>query len=197
MVSVCDISILVLAGGGSKRFGSNKALAELGDKPLVSHVIERLRPQTSGRIAINAKNGAEFAHLGVPIVSDGVWQGQGPLAGIRAALLWAKKAGAKQVVTTAVDLPLIPPDFIERLLKAGAPSIAMSGERRHPINGLWDCSQIGALDQYLQSSGRSAHGWAEHCGAKTADFPIQKGACDPFYNINTPDDLERLAGKLA
>lgn len=71
----CDLAVLVLAGGGSERFGSNKALAELGGKPLASHVIERLGIQTSNMIAIKAKSDEELAHLGVPLVSDSIWQG--------------------------------------------------------------------------------------------------------------------------
>ena len=197
MRALPDIPICILAGGASQRFGSNKALAMLGEKPLIAHVTDRLRPQTSGTIAINTNSRQEFAVWEAPTVSDETWQGQGPLAGIFAALNWAKREGARQVVTTAVDLPFIPPNFVDALVKVGAPAIAMSGARLHPVYGLWDCSQVEALDQFLRSGSRSAHGWAEHCEAKIAEFPTPKEGYDPFFNINTPDDLETLENKLA
>ncbi|MEM6857506.1 MAG: molybdenum cofactor guanylyltransferase [Pseudomonadota bacterium] len=197
MAGECNIPILILAGGSSERFGSNKALAELGGKPLVCHVIERLRPQTSGSIAINTRVPEEFAHIGLPTISDHTWTGHGPLAGIFAALDWAEREGAKQVVTTAVDLPILPSSLINRLVKAGAPSIAGSRARRHPVIGLWRCSQIDVLDQYLRSGRRSAHGWAEHCGASIAEFDTPEGVSDPFLNINTRKELEHFASKIA
>lgn len=193
MAATCDIPVLVLAGGGSERFGSNKALADFGGKPLIAHVIERLATQTTGAIAINAQTDGELAHLGAPIVSDDVWHGQGPLAGVHSALNWARMQGAERVATTAVDLPFVPLNLIATLSKAGAPSIAMSGERHHPVTGLWSASQIDALDQYLRSGRRSAHGWAEYCEAGIVEFRASPGQCDPFYNINTPEDLERAA----
>ena len=188
--------IVILAGGAAERFGSNKALAELGGKPLVAHVIERLRSQTSAAMAINTNSDQDFAHFRGPKIGDGAQRGLGPLAGILAALHWSKNAGADYVVTTAVDVPFIPLDFVKRLIEAGAPSIAMSDGRWHPLNGLWKCSQIDALEEYLRSGRRSAHGWAERCEASIAEFEVSAEGNDPFWNINTPTDLDRIASRL-
>lgn len=196
MASLPDIPICILAGGTSRRFGEDKALATLGDKPLLSHVVERVRGQTSGAIAINAPSPEGLERWGLPIIADGAWEGEGPLAGIYAAMEWASSLGAPQVATIAVDLPFAPLDFVQKLSANGAPAIAVSSERWHPVNGLWSIDQSSALHAYLESGKRSAHGWAEHCNASLASFDIAPGEVDPFWNINTREDLAKAEEML-
>ena len=193
MSALLDIPVCILAGGQSRRFGSNKALALLAGKPLVVHVLDRISSQTQAPIAINCDDAKALSGLGRPIVLDHTWISEGPLCGIFAAIVLAKAQGYDDVVTVAVDLPCLPEDLIRTLSNACAPCVAASQTRWHPVNGLWATSQVRDLDDYLRSGRRSAHGWAKYCRAKIAEFDNQVGGFDPFYNINTLGDLQHLA----
>lgn len=188
-----SIPVCILAGGASRRFGSNKALALLGGRPLISHVLERVGQQTQSPIAINCDEAGAFADFDLPLVPDSKWTGEGPLSGIFASITWARAQGYSQVATVSVDVPCLPMDLISKLSGAGAPSIASSGDRWHPVNGLWDTSKLDDLDDYLRSGERSVHGWAESCKARVVHFEAARDGLDPFYNINTPAELERIS----
>lgn len=196
MAALPNIPICILAGGGSRRFGEDKALAKLGGKPLLSHVLGRVRGQTSGPIAINTAPAQEYERWGLPIITDTARDGVGPLAGITTATEWAGAQGSDRVVTIAVDLPFAPFDFVKKLSAAGAPAIAITAGRWHPVNGLWRADQLLALQTYLESGKRSAHGWAESCNAALVTFDHAAGGIDPFWNINTPEDMSKAEEML-
>ena len=82
---------IVLAGGKSSRMGGgDKALLPLGGRPLLAHVVARLRPQVA-EIVLNANDDpGRFAAFGLPLVADRLAGQMGPLAGIHAGLAWAK-----------------------------------------------------------------------------------------------------------
>ncbi|MEL6486651.1 MAG: molybdenum cofactor guanylyltransferase MobA, partial [Pseudomonadota bacterium] len=88
-------------------------------------------------------------------------------------------------------------DLLSALSSEDAPTIAASNGRSHPVNGLWNTTQIKDLDAYLESGRRSAQGWAESCKAREVSFHADARGFDPFYNINTPADLERIAAEPA
>ncbi|UAB79371.1 molybdenum cofactor guanylyltransferase [Erythrobacter sp. SCSIO 43205] len=191
MAPLPHIPICILAGGQSRRFGEDKALAELAGKPLLEHVLERVRGQTSGPIAINAPSPGSFERWGLPIIRDLLSDSIGPLAGILTAMEWASANGAEQVVTLAVDLPFVPLDFVEKLNAQGAPTIAVSEDRWHPVNGLWRVDQYGALRAQIDSRWHSAHSWAKRCKAALVTFDTEAPHVDPFWNINTREDLAK------
>jgi len=182
-----NIPSVVLAGGSSRRFGSAKGLAELGGKRLIDHVLKRLRPQTSGPLAINGAADGPYAELGLPMIEDGLPGKHGPLAGLHAALLWASAQGASAVLTAPIDTPFLPPNLLEKLAERGPPSVAASNDRVHGTCGLWPVEHLKDLEQQLQSKDRSLRSWVKQCNARIVDFPAEP--IDPFFNINTPDDM--------
>ena len=184
-----EVGVCILAGGASRRFGGNKAFANLHGKPLLEHVIDRIRAQTTGPLIINANDPEQYERFGLKVSADDQWPGAGPLAGVYAAMSWARDVGLGQVVTVAVDQPHVPMDFVATLLRTGAPAIAASLGRPHPVNALWPANVLAALDGYLASGKRSVLGWAESCQARVAEFQALPDAVDPFLNMNTPDDL--------
>lgn len=184
-----DIAVCILAGGASRRFGSEKAFAELCGKPLLAHVIDNILPQTSGPVLINGNDTAAYAGFGLPVITDGEWVGGGPLAGIHAALKWALSAGRERVVTAAVDQPFLPKSYIATLLQDRVPTIAECGGRLHPINAVWSVSDLPALRIYLETGKRDVHGWAKSSLAEIIEFPAGHGVIDPFLNVNTKADL--------
>src|SRR5262245_48069768 len=109
---------VVLAGGKSARMGvKDKALMPLGDRPMISHVIDRLRPQVE-RAIINANgDAARFSTFGLPVVPDLFGGFLGPLAGLHAGMRWseANLPEAKFIVSVGADTPFFPADLVVRL----------------------------------------------------------------------------------
>ncbi|WP_143598915.1 molybdenum cofactor guanylyltransferase MobA [Pseudothioclava arenosa] len=188
-----EIAGLILAGGRGIRMGGiDKALLPLMGRPLVDHVLTRLAPQL-GPIAVSANgNPARFEPWGLPVLRDG-FMGEGPLAGLMAGLGWAEAQGAKALVTVAVDTPFVPADLVARLADRGVdlPVVAASGGRRHPTVALWPVSEAPRIAEAFAEGERRLG--AVLSGARSVDF---SAAPDPFFNINTPADLDAAELRL-
>src|SRR6185295_6763467 len=137
MASPNHILGVILAGGQSRRFGGgDKGFAELDGRSVLSHVIERFRPQV-GRLILNANGDlTRFASFGLEIVPDEQTPELGPLSGILAALDWAKHhaPNCTAVATVSTDVPFLALDLIQRLEaeRGDGVAIAVSAGRRHP-----------------------------------------------------------------
>lgn len=188
---------VILAGGQARRMGGgDKGLLPLGDGTVLSHVIARLAPQV-GALALNANGDpGRFAHLGLPVVADSIDGFAGPLAGVLTGLDWAHGQGASQIVTAAADTPFFPCDLVPRLLLAGetAPIVlAATADGMHPTFGLWSVALRDDLRAALRGGLRKVVQWTDRHGAVTALFDDPG---EPFFNVNTPADLERAGGML-
>jgi molybdenum cofactor guanylyltransferase len=192
------IPAVILAGGRSTRMGGgDKALLPLVGRPMLAHVIERLKPQ-AGPMAINANGDpVRFDAFGLPVIRDTVSGFAGPLAGILAGMEWASQVTDDDLVlSVAGDTPFFPNNLGETLRAASAGSgiaLASSAGRTHPVFGLWPLSLRDHLVRFLaEHETLKVMAFAEACGFATADFPLARAAgraVDPFFNINTPDDL--------
>ena len=186
---------IILAGGQSRRMGTDKALAPLAGRSLLSHVLARFEPQVE-TLALSANGDpARFAHYGLPVLPDAATS-HGPLSGILAALRWAAPLGATAVVSVPVDGPFLPPDLVPRLcLAAGAtaPALAASPNGLHPTYAIWPVSLAPALADFLASGAKArVRDFAQAHGAQTAAFPDDLA----FANANTQDDLARFAALI-
>jgi molybdenum cofactor guanylyltransferase len=194
---------VVLAGGRSQRMGGgNKTLRVFAGCTILSRVVARLAPQCAG-LVINANDDPErFAALGLPVVADNVKGHAGPLAGVLAALDWAaaQRPAIDYVVSAAGDCPFLPGDLVARLHEAriekrGELAVAASGERRHPVIGLWSVALRASLRHALSVEGcRKVDDWIARHRFAIVSWPTTP--FDPFFNINTPADLaeaERIA----
>ncbi|MEM9551771.1 MAG: molybdenum cofactor guanylyltransferase MobA [Pseudomonadota bacterium] len=191
---------VVLAGGQARRMGGgDKGLLQLGQGTILDQVMARLEPQVP-RIALNANGDTHrFDRFGVPVLSDSVAGFPGPLAGVLAGLDWASDQGAETIVTVAADTPFFPCDLVPRLqmaaegmetpLALAATPDPQKGQVRHPTFGLWPVALREDLRAALMDGVRKVVLWTDKHGALTAHFPITAG--DPFFNVNTPRDLER------
>lgn len=187
-----NMACVILAGGRSRRFGSNKAFAEFRGARLVDHLIQRLAAQSSGPIAVNAPESAGQALGDCELAPDQIDGDVGPLAGLHAALFWAAKSGFDAVITSPVDTPILPGDFIARLVAAGAPSVASHKGRTHALHGFWPTSLCARLEAEIGEGMRSARDWCAAIAASDCVFTSASDQ-DPFFNVNTPEDLARLA----
>lgn len=194
---------LILAGGSGLRLGTrDKALVPLAGITLVARAIARLAPQVE-RVAISANGDpARLAPFGLPVIDDGPNAGEGPLAGVLAGLRWADAGGADGIVTVAVDTPFFPQDLVRSLVAGGdwgagappGPVVAESGQRLHPTFALWPVGAARFLSDALARGERRVRLVAQGLGVRTAPFPADP---DPFFNINTPEDLTQAERWLA
>jgi molybdopterin-guanine dinucleotide biosynthesis protein A len=199
---------VILAGGLATRMGGgDKGLLQVGGQSLLSRVCDRLAPQVSG-LALNANgDAARFADLGLPVFADSIEGFAGPLAGVLAGLDWAAEQGADAIVTAAADTPFFPTDLVARLVAASDGQVhplvlattprtgdeLKSGGRsrvnRHPTFGLWPVALRDDLRAALHDGLRKVVLWTDQHDGREALFDATP--FDPFFNVNTPDDLAR------
>lgn len=190
-----DVAGLILAGGRSSRMGGHdKAFVTLAQKPLMSHAIARLSKQCRA-MAINSNADPDaFASFGLPILGDQPPDYSGPLAGVLAGLDWAAQQGHSHILSVAVDTPFFPDTLRIRLQEAmGASGLSLAATRgadgtwRHPTFGLWPVALREDLRCCLSDGMRKIVLWTDRHAPGSAVFEVT--GHDPFFNINTPDDL--------
>ena len=176
---------LVLAGGRAARMGGgDKPLLAVAGRSMIARIIAAL---DAGPIAISANGDpARFSEFGLPVLADGVFAGEGPLAGVLVGLEWAAGLGADTLLTVPGDTPFIPKGLATAL--SPAPACAASNGRLHPLVALWPVGCRNELRRLLSAPGRRdvAH-FARSIGTRRVDFPVAKW--DAFINVNTPEDL--------
>jgi molybdenum cofactor guanylyltransferase len=199
MTAAARVAGLVLAGGRSVRFGGEKAVAQLDGVPLLLLAVRRL--QTScAVVAINVRPDTEALALakasGFPILYDATGDAAGPLAGVKAGLIWAATKGALALAVSPCDAPLLPEDAFARLIEGaqGGAAMAETADGRQPLCAVWPVSALPTLREVLEG-GAHPPTWAvlERLGARKVRF-------DPpevFANINTREDLAAVEAKRA
>jgi molybdenum cofactor guanylyltransferase len=169
---------VILAGGKSSRFGSDKALAVLGGRPLIEHVASSLSAQCNALIVVGR------AQEGYQCINDRPAPNMGPLAGLAGALAYAAKAGFEHVLSVGVDTLGIPTDLHAKLEPAPAYVI------NQPVIGYWPVTALSLVDEILASDERhSMLHFIERLGARGVVLHPS------LANINTPADLENLGYK--
>lgn len=193
------LTAVILAGGQGRRMESDtlKPLIELAGRPLIAHVIDRILPQVSAAVISINSGQDQFKTFKIPTtkdtVNDGVNGQKGPLAGILAGLDWAAKncPKATHVVSVPADAPFIPRDLVTAMLEAlpeqKGLARAKSFGRRHPVIGLWPLEIRPDLrDQLANHDVRKIDRFTSNYNIAEAEFD---GIPDPFFNINTQQDL--------
>lgn len=195
-----SILACILAGGQSRRMGGgDKTLIEIGDKPMLAQIIDRLKPQTDN-IVLNANGDpARFDQFGFPVVPDPVGEYAGPLAGILAGLTYARThlPDVTYIVSVAGDTPFFPEDLVSRMTAAipkdaSIIALASSQNKLHPVFGLWPVALAGHLHEWL-SSGQNGKVLAfvdQHDSVEVTFDEATATGLDPFFNTNRPEDLE-------
>lgn len=192
-----SITGVVLAGGRATRWdGRDKGLIEVCGRPMISHVLDALRPQVD-HVLINAnRNLDDYRAFGEPVVSDASDEFLGPLAGIASGLTAAR---TEWVVIVPCDSPLLTPECVARLGAAhdenGMIDIAVAhdGKRIQPVFALIRRGVVDDLKAFLESGGRKIDQWYEQQRMQLVDF---SDIPDNFENINRPEDRDRLEGRI-
>lgn len=198
-----QIAAVVLAGGAGRRMGSGepKFLRQLGAYSLLEHALARIAPQVSG-VILSCNLTAQQLPVNASVLLADTIADAGPLAGVLAALEWLRveRPQVRWLVSVAADTPGFPGDLVARLHAASTQvdpgiAVACSGGRTHPVFALWPVALADALRTALQSEGlRKVDAFQARYPGPRVEWSVAAG--DPFFNINTPQEL-LLAQKVA
>jgi molybdopterin-guanine dinucleotide biosynthesis protein A len=181
---------LILAGGRSSRFGSDKAFANLAGVPLIGHIAQSLRASVNALAVSGGREAAAF--IGAPVLPDPPGAPRGPLAGIAAGLAWVEAESADWLATTTCDTPLIPGDMVGRLIEAAHArdaelAIVRTSDGLHPLCAVWRPRLRAVLSEILSTGIHpSVRQFATDRNAVEVTFPHR----EQFFNINTAADLD-------
>jgi molybdopterin-guanine dinucleotide biosynthesis protein A len=195
------LTILILAGGRSRRMGKDKAWLEMGGQPLVERVTRRVLPLAS-EIIFSAASAEPFTGLAralpvpVQVVADR-HPGAGPLAGLYAGI---DAAQYDLVLALATDLPFVNLVLLQQMIglaegyDAVVPLVSdrRSGElMKEPMHALYRRTCLPAIAAHLAASDFQAFSFLPDVHARFMQ-PEEIARLDPTYlsflNVNTPED---------
>ena len=197
-----NILAAILAGGQSKRMGKDKLFLEFNNKKLIEHTIDKVKKYLKKVIIITNQDNEFFSKNNLTTVRDCIEGQQGPLVGILTAMKWAKENLSKcsWIATFPCDTPFFPESIIKRFIEESEKKeslilCASSHGRKHNIFGLWSLDLYDKLkDDLINKKVRKVQDWTEKNKIKNLEFEFKD--YDPFFNINTKEDLE-FAKKLS
>jgi len=192
----------ILAGGQSKRMGKDKLFLEFNNKKLIEHTIDKVKKYLKQIIIITNQNNEFFFKNNLTTVKDCIEGQLGPLVGILTAMKWAKENLSKclWIATFPCDTPFFPESIIKNFIEESEKKeslilCASSHGRKHNIFGLWSLDLYEKLkDDLINKKVRKVQDWTEKNKIKNLEFIFKD--YDPFFNINTEEDLE-FAKKLS
>lgn len=190
-----NVVAVVLAGGQGSRIGGCKPLRKLGGATLLDRAWVQAR-RWADVAAVAVRDKGQIEGIALPAILDDPAIA-GPLGGLAAALRFAIERGCQAVLTLPADMPFLPDDLrgrLEQALGSRLAALARSGGRLHPVCGLWRSEALERLPAYAASGKRSLKGFGEVIGQVAVDWPDEP--FDPFFNVNTADDLAEAERRL-
>ena len=186
---------VVLAGGKSQRFGQDKSQVKLQDKLLIDYILSEIIDEFNETLIVANEKINYLSSNNISITKD-FKSGLGPLGGVLTAMKWIKENNKKYkwISTFPTDTPF----FTKKELKYFYENINInisklffikSKETRHNIFGLWSLDLMDQLEKDLSRGERKVEVWANSIGVSTVNIDYKK--LDPFFNINTKQDLEK------
>jgi len=185
----------ILAGGQSKRMGKDKLFLEFNNKKLIEHTIDKVKKYLKKVIIITNQDNEFFSKNNLTTVKDCVEGQLGPLVGILTAMKWAKENLNKcsWIATFPCDTPFFPESIIKSFIEESEKKeslilCASSHGRKHNIFGLWSLDLYDKLkNDLINKKIRKVQDWTEKNKIKNLEFKFKN--YDPFFNINTEEDL--------
>ena len=190
----------VLAGGKSQRFGEDKSQVKLGDKLLIDYILSEVIEEFK-EILVVSNSLIDFRKSEKITVIEDIKKNLGPLGGVLTAMKWIKDNNKdyKWISTFPADTPFFKHSILQKFLQDIHPEesklfFIKSNNTRHNIFGLWSIDLMDKLEEDLNKGERKVEVWANSIGVKTINIEFQNE--DPFFNINTKEDLEKAKDRL-
>jgi molybdopterin-guanine dinucleotide biosynthesis protein A len=184
---------VVLAGGKSQRFGEDKCQVKLGDKLLIDYILSEIIDEFK-EVLLISNNKIKYNNSNKISLVEDTKRGLGPLGGILTAMKWIRQNNKsyKWISTFPSDTPFfkkqILNNFIEEIKSyEGKLFFINSNNTRHNIFGLWSIDLLERLEKDLKNGERKVEMWANKIGVKSINMKFENK--DPFFNINTKEDL--------
>jgi molybdenum cofactor guanylyltransferase len=185
---------VVLAGGKSQRFGQDKSQVKLNGTILIDYILSEIIDEFKETLIVTNEP-IKFMRSNKISTTKDIKEGEGPLGGILSAMKWIKKNNKEYswISTFPSDTPF----FTKKELKSFYENIKInesklffikSKETRHNIFGLWSLDLMQQLESDLLKGERKVELWANSIGVNTVNIKYKNS--DPFFNINTQEDLE-------
>ena len=190
----------LLAGGKSQRFGEDKSQVKLGDKLLIDYILSEIIEEFN-EILVVSNSSINFKHSEKILVIEDVKKNLGPLGGVLTAMKWIKNNNKdyKWISSFPADTPFFKRSILQKFLQdiqldESKLFFIKSNNTRHNIFGLWSIDLMDKLEEDLNKGERKVEVWANSIGVKTINIEFQNE--DPFFNINTKEDLEKAKDRL-
>lgn len=190
-----DPCVVILAGGEGRRIGGGKPQRRLAGETLLARA-RALAGSWSPHVAVAVRHPGQ-APVDAEIVIDDPAV-DGPLSGLLAGLRHGRALGCHTVLTIPCDMPFLPADLASGLSAAlagiagPAVAVASSAGRLHPVCALWTPDTEAILLEQAAAGRLSLTNLTERLDRRIVDWQMLNGpvmAVDPFFNINTPEDL--------
>ena len=190
----------VLAGGKSQRFGEDKSQVKLGDKLLIDYILLEIIEEFK-EILVVSNSSIDFKHSEKISVIEDIKKNLGPLGGVLTAMKWIKNNNKdyKWISSFPADTPFFKRSILQKFLQdiqldESKLFFIKSNNTRHNIFGLWSIDLMDKLEEDLNKGERKVEVWANSIGVKIINIEFQNE--DPFFNINTKEDLEKAKDRL-
>ena len=184
---------VVLAGGKSQRFGEDKCQVKLGDKLLIDYILSEIIDEFK-EVLLISNNKIKYINSNKISLVEDTKKGLGPLGGILTAMKWIKENNKsyKWISTFPSDTPFFKKQILNNFLEEikdyeGKLFFINSNDTRHNIFGLWSIDLLERLEKDLDNGERKVEMWANKIGVKSINMKFENK--DPFFNINTKEDL--------
>jgi molybdopterin-guanine dinucleotide biosynthesis protein A len=185
----------VLVGGQSRRFGSDKAAAHVGDRSMAARAVHALR-ELSDPVVLLGGDGRLAERLALPWRGD-ARPGLGPLSGLATGLRWAEELDRTGLLVLACDLPLVGPEVMRAIASAARPDLdaVVSGtgdeDEPQPLCAWYGPGALPSIEDRLERGAYAVRGLLTDlrvAHVSVSDDPAQADTL--LLNVNTPDDLE-------
>jgi molybdopterin-guanine dinucleotide biosynthesis protein A len=185
----------VLAGGGSTRFGRDKALARIGDEALLARLCAVMRRATPSVMIIGSRE--KYAAFGADCVADR-WPGEGPLGGIITALLATSETDGEWNIVIGCDMPFLTREWLTYIVQRALASeaevvVPRSTHGLEPLCACWRTIAAAKLQRAFEGGVRKVTEAMKHLSMEVLDETHWKrfdSADRLFWNMNTPGDYE-------
>lgn len=195
---IAGLTGAVLAGGEARRMGRvNKALVHVGGRPVLDHILDRLR-ETCAHVMVIANTAQPYAAQAVRVYPD-VLPGHGALGGLYSALCHAP---TEHVFVCACDMPFISSALIRHLARriaAADAAVPRDETRLQPLHAVYARRLAPLLRPVLERGDLKIENFIRTLSARVLPFPEVAPfmrAADVFFNVNTPQDLERARSQV-
>jgi molybdopterin-guanine dinucleotide biosynthesis protein A len=192
------LTISIQAGGQSRRMGRDKALVQLAGKPIVEHILERI-DGLGNEVLITTNNPQAYAYLGIRLERDSV-PGAGSLAGLQTAL---RASRYSHTLVLACDMPFVSRPLLEFMIELIPNADIIVPQRQgffEPMHAIYSQICLPPIEAALRMGDTRVISFYDQVNVRTIN-ELELTKFDPqgmsFFNINTPEDLNRAEHYLA